>query len=269
MDSDTDEAIGCQIAEFSGLKFIIGFSSMRVEGSLHKYRNGGSHNYNQFNRVELLAVLTELEAEFGINPKTATLHNVEFGVNITSEGISTVDLVEGLEIHQSMRFKWFAISDSNFKQCEHTQYFLKAYDKALQYDLSGQLFRWEMKVFKMKKLQNFKIFTLSDLVKPGILDAIGVHLLRLWNDSLFINPSKTAPYPESDWDNPRYWLRLNSQNKRLFQRRKLELEEHERNHENIKAKIHDQIISTWFDLLYPESQLETSIRPCRDFTIYV
>lgn len=77
------------VAKHKGLKFFIikskkykGKYYCEVRGSLHKYFNNGKHNTNDFTIKDLKTVINDLHKKFNINPKTAILRNVEFGVNI-------------------------------------------------------------------------------------------------------------------------------------------------------------------------------------------
>ena len=61
---------------------IVNDTYFNLQGSFHKYHNGGEHNYNDFAATDNLNVLIDLHENFSINPFLATLNNLEFGVNV-------------------------------------------------------------------------------------------------------------------------------------------------------------------------------------------
>ena len=53
-------------AEYLGLTFRLKNGKIKLQGSLHKYRNLGKHNYDDFSVVDVAEVVHELERNFRI-----------------------------------------------------------------------------------------------------------------------------------------------------------------------------------------------------------
>lgn len=251
----TNAPKGSRIAECRGLKFIISpYGKMMVEGSLHKFANFGRHNFDQFSVNRLALTIRELKTDFGIDPTKAILHNIEFGVNMSTGAIPVDKILRGLLLQQGKEFKYMSIPSSNFKECLLTQYFIKAYDKCLQYGLAENLFRWEIKASKMQCLNGLGLRNLADLMQPGTLEALGFFLLKRWDSSLFVYPSPEIPYPSANWSNPWYWIDLQKSRPRQLSREKELLEIFESQLSvNVKGLVRDLIVSGWFDLTTREA----------------
>jgi len=79
---NTDGEIKKEFAEYFGLSFTVKNRNVRLQGSIHKYKNHGKHNYDDFTSHEVKNVLTELSEHFSINLYRSELNNLEFGVNV-------------------------------------------------------------------------------------------------------------------------------------------------------------------------------------------
>ena len=64
---NSDSEIEKEFAEYFGLTFRIKHKKVRLQGSVHKYRNLGKHNYNDFRAVDVAEVVHELESNLKIN----------------------------------------------------------------------------------------------------------------------------------------------------------------------------------------------------------
>jgi hypothetical protein len=155
--------------EFKGLKIQL-FTSGRIQiaGSLHKYYNDGLHNWNDFTISNLNEVLSSLQSALNINPITASINNLEFGVNVFTPFCPN-DLINDL-----LCFKWGQFNSMGIKgqgqgkECKaFKQYFVKIYNKGLQYDLQQNILRIEKKVISMFALK-FGQLNLSDLLNPNL-----------------------------------------------------------------------------------------------------
>jgi len=79
---NSDGVIKRGFAVYMGMKFNITYNKVRLQGSLHKYRNEGRHNYDNFTSLEVAKVVQELQERFEIDIYKTFLNNVEFGVNV-------------------------------------------------------------------------------------------------------------------------------------------------------------------------------------------
>ena len=170
---------GTEIAHYKGLTFVITASKAylnrvycSLRGSLHKYFNNGKSNANDFSHSDLVGVIYDLFTKFGIDPNTAVLRNLEFGVNIYTS-ISAKSLINNLVALHSDAFTEFKVNGSKIgKGIGKQRYKLKVYDKGKQENLTIQnLVRVEIAVKKMHYLNPYDIVTVSytHLTLPTIL----------------------------------------------------------------------------------------------------
>ena len=203
-------------AKYKGLKFIIYDSGCTlVQGSLHKYWNDGFHNHNSFTFENLQFVLKDLAAKFNINLSNCVFQNIEIGVNITLPfPVNTV--LDNLLFHKCEKFKDVSIKGANFKEAEHSQYYVKIYDKGLQYKIPENLMRFELKFSKMKKVNKVGVMTLQDLQNKANFKPLDGLLLDGWDKlKLFDGTLKTdqlSTYQRQvkvhQWRNADYWQNL-------------------------------------------------------------
>ncbi|MFV0565758.1 MAG: hypothetical protein ACK5NB_07995 [Flavobacteriaceae bacterium] len=184
---------GTLIAQYRGLKFLIIPSKKHlnktycvVRGSLHKYFNNGKHNANDFTIEDLQTVITELQQKFSINPDTAILRNMEFGVNIKT-AVPTSTLLKNLVCYGNYTFTAIRIENVTVGKKIHQQRAdLKIYDKGKQYQKPTQnLTRIEVAVNKMEFLKPYGITTLADLTNTAKIKPLGSLLVTYWNDIIY------------------------------------------------------------------------------------
>ncbi|GGD60720.1 hypothetical protein GCM10011514_25840 [Emticicia aquatilis] len=188
-----------------------------VSGSLHKYYNEGEHNHNDFTFSMLQLVVEDLQNKFHFNLDDCYLQNIELGVNIVPV-INTQSIIEGLVVHKNKDFD--TRKRGFYKQAHHSQYYLKVYNKANQYNLSGQLMRFELKFIKMERLKKLGIRKLSDLQENHWIDLIQDVLLYEWDKILLFDKSinidsftNKRQLQLHRWKDSNYWLHL-EKNKR-------------------------------------------------------
>lgn len=238
-------------AKYKGLKFIIDDGGCTlVQGSLHKYWNDGFHNHNSFTFENLQSVLKDLVARFNINLAECVLQNIEAGVNITLP-IPVKTVLNNLLFHKCEKFKDASIKGGNFKEAEHSQYYLKIYDKGLQYKIPENLMRFELKFSKMKKVNEVGVMTLLDLQNKAIFKPLEGLLLDGWEKvTLFDGTLKTdqlSSYQRKvkvhQWRNADYWLSLKKNQRCRELKTYLQLV---RDHsDNMQEMIKGQIADKW------------------------
>lgn len=206
------------IARYKGMKFIIYVSgTIIISGSLHKYMNNGVHNYNDFSRTQLLEVIYLFTTTFNLSSRNCTLVNLEVGANVTPT-IPTKELLKYLYMHFRKEFKYGDFKNGTFKQVSYSEYYLKAYDKASQYHLSGEIFRFEIKMIASRVIRKYGVATVEDLKNKFVLQKLGNLLITRWGESLVYDPSieKDLLFHYDNiydkyikWGNPIYWHNLN------------------------------------------------------------
>ncbi len=224
-----------QNAYFKGLEFKIyeptkSYSQRRItlEGSLHKYWNGGGHNYNDFGIVQLNEVLRELKELFEIDPANCLLKVLEIGVNIQPP-VSTKLILQYCLLHKTKILKSvFTRDEGTYLQggeidMRNKRHLLKLYDKRKHYEAKGfvigrDILRIEKKWRRMWELNQLGIYTLADLLKFG-LDSFTPHLLKEWESVLFYDwQTLDGTKYEANYSNPNYWQKLQSENFKYHRR---------------------------------------------------
>lgn len=132
------------IANYRGLQFIDRDTNIELKGSLHKFFNQGYHNYNDFGLVEIQETLYELADLLKIDAKKARLTNLEVGVNIELD-YDPNKFLNSLIIHRSKRFNYRERWNMYYKECIHNQFYIKIYNKGIQYSLQRNVLRIEIK----------------------------------------------------------------------------------------------------------------------------
>jgi hypothetical protein len=182
VDNDTGEILHHE-AEYNNLKFKIFPSVWRVQmsGSIHKYWNNGVHNYNDFNVLDVADVLKDLQNKFGIDPKEMRLENIEFGVNVITPYNPNIFL-DNLISFKNHPFDRMRVQGAGKgKVATLSQYILKIYNKTLQYGLINNVLRYEIKVTKMKYLNQGTIY-LSDLLNTRFIFGCFTNLISSFKD---------------------------------------------------------------------------------------
>ncbi len=98
---------------------------------MHKYRNAGRHNYDDFTAVDVAKVVRELSERFEIDTATTLLNNVEFGVNVVLPfGVSVV--LDNLIAYKGTPFLKVIDDGMSYYQSVKSHFIIKIYDKGKQ-----------------------------------------------------------------------------------------------------------------------------------------
>ncbi|MHA4810462.1 hypothetical protein ACX0G9_20315 [Flavitalea flava] len=180
---------------------------LTINGSLHKYHNGGSHNTNDFPFAGLQNVVSGLSFALGLQPGEMEIHGIEIGINVPLP-FPPLRVLNNAVCFKNKAFR--PIHKRNKRKglvCCLWDYEVKLYDKAEQSGMDcGDILRVEVKVNKMRYLQGYGLFTLNDLtdqskvyplaqVLTGLLDGI------IWTD-------KTADLNRMSNREQKQWLYL-------------------------------------------------------------
>jgi len=206
---------------FQNMKFRV-FESGRItiEGSLHKYYNHGIHNHNGFSESQFQETLSRFEYELGVRPEDIRLTCLEYGVNI-QPSISTSTVLnhclqhKGKDIEQTI-----SNARGKYHQAQHSTYILKLYDKALQYGLSVQNMRVEVKVTNWSTYRLQGIVTLADFIQVDKTQFVH-RLVDEWNEVIFFDPIARLSCDWSEMADKEYWRHLRATRTRTtFKRHK-------------------------------------------------
>jgi hypothetical protein len=173
-------------AEYLGLTFRLKNGKIKLQGSLHKYRNLGKHNYDDFSVVDVAEVVHELERNFRIDIYSTVLNNVEFGVNVVLPFRVNV-VLDNLITYKGKCFDRKVEKGMSFYECRMSKFTIKIYDKGKQYNLPDNVLRFEIKVTAMQYLKpkGIKLRYLSDLLNMDIYEPLGNILTEVFEEILF------------------------------------------------------------------------------------
>ena len=175
-----------ETAEYLGLIFTVKNENLQLAGSIHKYRNNGKHNYDDFSCNDAIEVIEGLCNDFEIDPYRTEVNNLEVGVNVILP--FPVRLVlDNLVTYKGDCFTKEVENGIRFYQCKKTQFYIKIYDKSLQYNLPNNVLRFEIKVIRKQYFERYKIpiYWLSDLMNPDIYPQLAELLTATFKDILF------------------------------------------------------------------------------------
>lgn len=201
-------------AKYKGLRFIDMNKLILVTGSIHKYTNDGLHNHNRLDFQVFAQAVKELEDTFEFDSDRTRITNLEFGVNLTTD-FEPDRFIDGLIIHNGKKFSNVQSSTKRYSECSHGQYYIKIYNKGLQYGLDKNILRIELKFIKMERLNGFGIRFLSDLMDPCKLKMLQTELHRVFDEILMGNIMANTEILNSkdkilfaNGHNAGYWLQL-------------------------------------------------------------
>ncbi len=228
VDTSTGELSQWWVAEYHGLKFESHDSGLvLMTGSLHKYFNKGKHNWNQFTHNDLSNTLKEISILFDLDLVKCVLQNTEIGVNLV-EPFDIQNILNGLMLHSTIEF------DSGYqgcyRQCKHSEYYIKVYNKSKQYDIKMPIMRFELKFVKMRFVNSsLNIYTLGCLLKEDWIEKAKELLLKRWNEIVFFDYSFKGQLDSEMLQivNPVFWSGWNKMERK---RKKEKLKVFNRNH---------------------------------------
>lgn len=221
LNERTGELSERKIATYKKMKFIIDKRRVFIEGSLHYYHNNGEHNHNDFTLDMVNHVLNELEVVFGIDLSTSKIENIEVGVNL-KVNYKTSLILDNLIFHGGIKFKDVKVnrSKADYREATHERYRVKAYDKAIQFNLPYELFRFEIHYNRMIDLKKHGIVYLSNLKEKNKLERLKKELIKKWREIFIYDwtiqkemPKNKKPKDFSCWSLTNYWLGLNKSNR--------------------------------------------------------
>jgi hypothetical protein len=163
-----------------------------VRGSLHKYKNDGLHNADDYYLSDFKNTLNQLSDDFDLNADIAPLNGFEFGVNIKLP-TNPKNALERLILHKT------EIGDrkKDYKKFEYNNHSFKFYNKSgltkIEPYKSGNILRIEIRVDKMEFIRNQKhvyLTRISDLLDVAVWEQLEKILIETINECLIIDFSK-------------------------------------------------------------------------------
>lgn len=252
----TSEISTKKIAWHKGIKITIADSGfIEFSGSIHKYLNDGIHNYDNFTYRDYKMALNRIYHDFKILPENMQIQNLEYGVNIKPPVKSQI-ILNNCFLHKRQPIsKPINNNNGHYIQAEHKgNYFLKVYDKAMQYrpinnGLIGQeILRIEVKQIRWHKYRKEGIYTLEDFNKCNKNKFIN-DLINKWEEIVFYNPmTKSSNFGEY-YSNSNYWINLLDRNPKTYYKHLLKLRERNRDNKSDLQEVIKRIIKAKIDYL--------------------
>lgn len=217
----------------NGLKFKI-FPNGRIifQGSLHKYFNGGNHNYNDFSINDFNDTIDKLILKYNCDLRNFYIKNLEIGVNLKLDYDPNL-IISNLISHKGVEFDIRCIRAGKYGQAKHSQFIIKAYNKGKQYGTYNKLFRFEIKYMRMQHLKNNNIGKLADLIVLDNIYFLQKEIIKKWDEIFLLEPSLNVEnkpismeFVLEKYSNPNYWKSLyidskKAKNKRYYKELKL------------------------------------------------
>jgi len=191
------------------------FSQTRIQitGSLHKYWNNGT-NENDFTLDNVISAIDRFCKVFRIDARRATIHNLEFGVNI-NPSFSASEIIEDIICFKNVRPSWPYEGNENqfyFIEFKKGNNYMKVYDKGKQYNTINTL-RIEVKSMRSAELKQSGAITLNDLKSKSVFKVLGRKLMQFASNLVFIDSaidltrlSKKENKIYNEMVNPRKWV---------------------------------------------------------------
>lgn len=189
---DTPLNIGVQgVLKFEGLRLTHkGDEFYDVRGSLHGVKNKGVHNADDFQFSDFKNVLSRLSNEIGLNPDTATLNGVEWGVNIKLP-TNPNNVLKRIILHKSNSGCW-KNNKHNYKEFGYADYSNKFYNKSelttVEPFHSENILRIEVSVKRMRHLKGVLTYKrISDLLDAELWKRLEGILIKTMEECLIID----------------------------------------------------------------------------------
>ena len=186
-------------ATYDGLRLRITPDACYVRGSLHRFKNRGEHNADDFTLSDFGNTLIRLSSELEINPEILVFSNVEFGLNVPlpfaiDEFLQSIILYRGEKTAGVVR-------EPHGIRIEFTEYIVKAYDKTkvLPKHTEKDTLRFEIDITRTRRIRNqlmddntTVVRTLSDLAQPAVWRCFGNELVRAFDALVICDDSASA-----------------------------------------------------------------------------
>lgn len=183
-------------ARYKGLYFKMQANSCRVNGSLHKFKNNGEHNVDDFTLSDLEDVISELQESIGIDIKNTIVQNLEIGINLNLEynPLIFADSIIGMKYARGRPRETNIGKEVNFQQYSNKIYSKSEQDK----QFAGEnIIRIETRFNKMTKARK-ELFVksrseniyLSNLLTPSFWFQAGRYLKAMVEDFKIVDVNK-------------------------------------------------------------------------------
>lgn len=192
------------LAKLENMDIIIYDKSVYVKNSLHKlknYRQGnGDQNHNDFNYSELVLEIDYLCKKL-VDLNSADITRLEFGLNIDVHKSAKDIIINNVLMHnysgdnQHKKFN----GKGEYKQYENSNFYIKVYDKAKQYNRYSNILRFEIKFINKKEFIPLGIKYIGDLKNKTNLESMFSYLLKRFDEMNIIDTLNSENIPLEDY----------------------------------------------------------------------
>lgn len=204
-----------------------------IRNSLHKLYtasiNGEGNNYTDFDLSEIKTSLDRLCRQFGEEIMNYKVTNLEFGLNIKTSLSPKSILENNFLMYNFDNFSQIETFKNKgyYKQYNRSEYYLKFYDKGLQYKLDCNLLRVEIKIVDSRLLNKLGVKQLSDLTNKDVLESLFNFFIEKVSETNIIDNSTLDDISAKDrtfiklGKGANYWaeLRLNKSSSSFYETR--------------------------------------------------
>ena len=176
----------------SGMDVIINEKSAYLKNSLHKFynqlRTNYAQNYNDFDYSALCETVDYLNRCLP-ELENAELTQLEFGLNVKLD-VPAEDIIrKNIVLH---KYKIHSHNEKfngkgEYKQFNHTNYYVKVYDKAKQYKRHENILRFEIKFRNKKDFNKLGIYNINDLKSKMLLQKLLDYLLMRFDEVCIVD----------------------------------------------------------------------------------
>jgi hypothetical protein len=215
---DGDELVSYS-SMIDNMKIKVSIPSNRItlSGSIHKFWNGGVHNYNDFDEVAFRDSTHRMYSTFQVAPMHLKILSMEYGVNINID-YPVKNVLNNCFQHKGKDVEVKISNDGGkYHQAQHDRYFLKLYDKGKQYGLIGKnLLRIEVKEINWTTNRKHGILTFKDFIECDKSIFIK-NLIHQWMSVILFDFNTPTHLIKPEYTNANYWrdLREKVKNKEL------------------------------------------------------
>lgn len=202
------------------MDIVITDKTIYLKNSIHKLFNTlhgyGNQNHSDFTYSQLSEMVDYLDDKV-IGCAMERLTKLEFGLNIDIPKPAEDLINQNFFMHnlkgftRNLKFN----GRGEYLQYDHADYAIKAYDKAKQYGLSSNKFRFEVKFTRKRPFNTLGIYTLNDLLSQDHLNRLFEYLIKRFDEMIIVD---NFIHIQDEHDksllikylNPRFWNNLNS-----------------------------------------------------------
>lgn len=245
----------------NGILYKVGYNNwLDITGSITKFWY--NENYTNLSYSGLCCAIKNLANTVNKRPNELFLRSFEFGLNIHMfKDKSALELTDLALNYKKEFFENIPRNNKDpsiGKKCKLQEYYVKFYSKSIEYNLSYELLRYELKITKMRWVQKHKIKTLEDLTNKNKLNKLKIMLLDSIKNITFYDDSiKTSlliPRNQKlclNWQSEIYRKNLIKNNPKKFeyQKKQLNIILEKYGKYEIKSFLTKKITEKWEQLL--------------------